>query len=217
LRGRHLRRFSELVVTDSGPSLRGLPVEVLFEPTWVTAPGRPTGLGLFALRTLVAAARGHFAIESPAETGARFVVRLPELEEEILGPELTAEESGKPTILLVEDDDGVRVLLHNALAKRGYRVIEARNGEEALMQSEICEANIDLLITDVVMPKMNGPTLARELIQTRPNTKMLLISGAPDDVGDVQELVKLGAHFMLKPFSQRELANRVDAVLNDQA
>lgn len=213
-RGRYLRRFAELTIADTGPSLRGIPVETLFEPSWTQAPGRPAGLSLFALRTLLGSARGHLTVENESETGAQFIIRLPEMEEEIMPAQTTKSEDAKPTILLVEDDDHVRVLLHNSLKKRGHQVIEARDGEEALMQADFHEGTIDLLISDVVMPRTNGVTLARELVRRRPETKLLLISGCPDDVADIQDLVKIGAHYVQKPFSQRDLVARAEAILS---
>jgi CheY-like chemotaxis protein len=215
-RGRYLQRFAEVTVADTGPSLRGVPVETLFEPSWTHSPGHPAGLSLFALRTLLGSARGHLTVESESDTGARFVIRLPEMEEENMPVQATKTPGVRPTILLVEDDDNVRVLLHNSLKKRGHMVIEARDGEEALMQSDFHDGPIDLLISDVVMPRTNGVKLARELVRRRPETKLLLISGCPDDVADIQDLVKIGAHYVQKPFSQRDLVARAEAMLSDK-
>jgi two-component system cell cycle sensor histidine kinase/response regulator CckA len=216
-RSRHLRRFVELAVKDEGPSLRHVPLEQLFEPTWTREPGRPSGLGLFTVRSVVNAAKGYLSVESEADLGAKFVLRLLQAEEEEQdGSTSSADvlESEHPTILLVEDDDGIRILLRNSLEKQNYRVLEARDGAEAMLQAELHEDPIDLLITDVVMPVMGGPALARELVKTRAGLKVLLISGCSDDVSEVRQLVVSGAHFVQKPFSQRELMDRVSSLLS---
>lgn len=217
-RARHLKRYVELSVKDNGLSLRGVPPEKLFEPTWTRDPGRPSGLSLFTVRNVVNAANGRLSVESEGETGAKFVIHLPVAEEEAEAttvPQIVAEEPIHPTILLVEDDDGIRILLRNSFEKRGYRVIEARDGAEAVFQSQLHDEPIHLLVSDVVMPVMDGPALARNLLESRPGIKLLLISGCPDELIDVQQLVNRGAHFVQKPFSQRELVARVAEILSE--
>jgi two-component system cell cycle sensor histidine kinase/response regulator CckA len=103
--------------------------------------------------------------------------------------------------------------LRNSLETRGYHVIEARDGAEGILQSTLNEGVIDLLITDVVMPAMDGPAMARNLAVTRPGIKVVFISGCPEDLVELQELVNLGAHYVQKPFSQRELLGHVDRIL----
>ncbi len=216
-RARHLSRYIELTVRDNGLSLKGVAAEKLFEPTWAQEPGRPSGLSLFTIRNVVNAANGHLSVESDGGAGAKFVVRLPESNEELSGsapPAVSVTMPGHPTILLVEDDDAIRILLRNSLEKTGYRVIEARDGAEAIFQAELHEDPIHLLITDVVMPVMGGPALARNLAQTHPGIRLLLISGCPEELVDVQQLVDNGAHFVQKPFTQRRLLACVEAILN---
>lgn len=217
-RARYLKRYVKLTVRDEGPSLRGVPAEKLFEPTWAIGHSKPSGIGLFAVRSVVNAVKGHFSVESEGESGVVFVMLVPQLEEEevpALPVPAAAKRAGtRPTILLVEDDDGIRVLLHNSLEKRGYRVIEARDGVEGVLQAELFDEPINLLITDVVMPVMDGPALALALTKTRPNLKLLLISGCPEDLIGTQQLINRGAHFAQKPFSQRELLARVDRILS---
>ncbi len=216
-RARHLRHYVKLTVKDGGPSLRGVPAERLFEPTWATGQGRPSGLGLFAIRNVISAAKGQLSVESAGEVGVAFVLLLPRLDEDAPmapAPAVAKQSENRRTILLVEDDDGIRVLLHNSLEKRGYHVIEARDGAEGVLQAELYEEPIDLLITDVVMPVMDGPALALTLAKTRPSLKLLLISGCPEELTDTQQLVNRGAHFVQKPFSQRELLARVDLILS---
>jgi two-component system cell cycle sensor histidine kinase/response regulator CckA len=219
-RASHLQRYVQLTVRDSGPSLRGSAVEELLEPSWNRQPGRPSGLGLFTVRNLVSSANGHLSLESEETMGASLVLLFPELQAEAEEPAhtpvvigVTAKRDRPVTLLLVEDDDGIRILLRNSFEKKGYAVIEARDGEEALLQADLNEGPIDLLVSDVVMPNMDGPTLARHLADTRPDIKILLISGCPNELDDVQHLVFRGDHFVQKPFSQRELLSRVEEIM----
>jgi hypothetical protein len=214
-RARHHSRFVELTVADTGLNLKGVPVERLFEPTWTKEPGRPAGLSLFTVRNVVNAANGHLSAITDDDSGTRFVIRLPEWKPDPLASD-TGDEPACPSILLVEDDDAIRILLRNSLEKQGYHVIEARDGAEAIFQADLHDERIDLLITDVVMPVMGGPMLARELLEKRPGIRLLMISGCPDDLLDVKQLIDRGAQFVQKPFSQRQLLARVDEILRDR-
>jgi|GEM_PF-5901756 len=217
-RARHLRRYVQLSIEDSGSGFNGHATEEVFEPSWSKEPSRPYGLGLFTARNVVSAANGHLSIESESEVGAKFVLLFPQVEEEIVLPEdrtVAARQKGQATLLLVEDDNAIRILLRNSFEKRGYRVLEARDGEEALFQAELHQEGIDLLISDVGMPNMDGPTLARQLVIGRPDIRVLLISGGPVEPGGVQDLIRRGAHFVQKPFSQQELLAQVEALLKD--
>jgi two-component system cell cycle sensor histidine kinase/response regulator CckA len=210
-RARHLKRYVRLTIQDSGPGLNSEATEELFQPLWNKELGRPSGLGLFTVRNMISATRGHLSVESEPDSGAKFVLLFPHIQAEMATPwkfEQAAKLDGQPTVLLVEDDDAIRILLNNCLEKRGYRVIEARDGEEALLQAEFCEERIHLLITDAAMPNMDGPTLARKLAISRPETKVLLISGSPQE-----DLQLNSAHFLSKPFSQRDLLACVERIL----
>jgi two-component system, cell cycle sensor histidine kinase and response regulator CckA len=217
-RSRHVRHYVQLTIADSGLSLKGIGTEELLQPSWNPDPGKPTGFGLLTVRGVVGAAKGHFSVESESGQGAKFVLLFPHLEEAsvTLSRPVEIETVAQPTILLVEDDHAIRILLRNSFEQKGYRVIEARDGAEAILQAELHEKTIHLVITDVVMPIMDGPALARSLAITRPDIKVLLISGCPDKLADVQQLLQRGAHFLQKPFSQRELIARVEAILSDR-
>jgi hypothetical protein len=218
-RARHSKSFVELTVTDEGPSLAGLALERIFEPAWTRGQGRASGLSLFSIQNVVNAAEGHLSVKNEKESGIKFTLLLPQMDEVVpvsvaaAAPVIQME--NQSTILLVEDDDGIRILLRNSLKKRGYRVIEARDGAEGILQAELYEGSINLLITDVVMPVMDGPALAENLAKTRPGIKLLLISGCPEDLVYTQQLVNRGAHFVQKPFSQRELVTLVETILSD--
>ena len=209
-RARYLRRYVQLTIRDAGPALNGVAAEELFQPSWNKELGRPSGLGLFTVRNLVSATHGHLSVESESATGVRFVLLFPQAEPETRALSTVQQASrmeGQATVLLVEADDAIRILLNNSLEQRGYRVIEARDGAEALLQAELSEEPIHLLITAVAMPQMDGLNLARRLLAAIPDTKLLLISG------DREEVIPDGAFHIRRPFSQRELLARVDAIL----
>lgn len=216
-RARHHKSFVRIAIHDTGPSLAATAAEELFEPRWCTNSTGSFNLGLYGVRNVVSASQGHLSVESEVRRGATFVLLFPCMDEEVPGA-IAAEESPKSvtyaTVLLVEDDDAIRILLRNSLEESGYQVIEARDGEEALLQAEMHEdEQIDLLISDVVMPNIDGPALARKLLATHSSTKILLISGCPKETAEVQHLVLCGAHYLVKPFSQRELLAEVERVL----
>jgi DNA-binding response OmpR family regulator len=169
---------------------------------------------LFTVRNLVSASGGHLGLESAAVTGARIVLSLPQFQDETASLEDSS--VPPPTILLVEDDDAIRILLSNSLEAKGYRVLEARDGEEALVQATLCDDPIQLLITDVVMPRMDGAALARRLTETRPSTKILLISGCATDLAAIQHLLDGGAHYLQKPFTQSALLEWIEANLQEK-
>ena len=154
-------------------------------------------------------------MESEGSAGATFVILLPQMDQETapVSDGMTEQRANQQAVLLVEDDTGIRVLLRNSLETRGYRVIEARDGAEGLLQASLYEGPIDLLITDVVMPLMDGPAMARSLGNERPGIKVLFISGCPEDPVDLQKMVDQGADYVQKPFSQRDLLVRVDRIL----
>lgn len=213
-RARHVSHFVELTVQDQGPPFRGSAAEELFDPPPGPAHGRPFSLGLFTLRSLLTASSGHLYLQNGQGAGGKVVLIFPQFQEDGPPAEPLASETGepvRPTVLLVEDDDAIRVLLTNSLEMQGYRVLEARDGGEALIQSELHEGHLDLLITDVAMPGMDGPTLAHRLTQTRPETKILLISGCVNDMDSIRQLIAGGAHYIQKPFSQWALLEWIEA------
>ncbi len=212
-RARHLKRYVRLTVEDSGPALNSTTADELFQPSWNKELGRPSGLGLFTVRNMISATRGHLTVDSETD-GARFVLLFPHVDAEISASSVfqeAAKLAGQQTVLLVEDDDAIRILLSNSLEKKGYRVIEARDGEEALLQADFCEEPIHLLIADAAMPNMDGPTLVRKLCTSRPDTKVLLISSSPEE--DALQGTGVEAHFLSKPFSQRELIARLELII----
>jgi len=204
--------YSALSVTDTGT---GIPPSVLgkiFEPFFTTKEvGKGTGLGLSTVYGIVKQSGGFIFADSKVGEGTRFVIYLPVHREEagagrVRKTEKTKKDElwGSGTVLLVEDEPMVRTVAERALTRHGYTVITADNGEDAL---EIIARNepIDLLISDVVMPGMDGPTMVREARQSRPELKILFISGYAEE--QLRKSIDIeNVNFLPKPFSVTELA-----------
>jgi len=160
---------------------------------------------------------GHIFVYSEPETGTTFKMFFPRV-----GGAIEARPSALPvlepetesgTILLVEDDDQVRLLARNILRRRGYVVLEAPNGGEALLICEQHPGNIDLLLTDVVLPRMSGRLLAERLVPSRPTMKVLYMSGYTDDAILQHGIINSGVAFLQKPFTPTTMARKVREVL----
>ncbi len=210
-----VRSFVRVQLKDSGPGISPDVRDHLFEPFYTTKPhGTGTGLGLSIVRALVEEAGGQVAATNAPGEGACFEILLPRID----GPgEPAKEEPPGPatstTILLAEDEDALRSMLQTLLARNGYHVLAASNGRDALDQACSYKGTIDLLLSDVRMPELDGPTLAIALKRSRPSIKTLLISGFLGDTG-----ITLGGEendwaFMQKPFSMSELLKNIRQTL----
>ncbi len=206
--------YAGLVVKDTGFGMDRETLRRSFEPFFTTKDsGKGTGLGLSTVYGIVTQSGGTIRVDTEPGEGASFEVllpRTPELEERGPDPgEITEELAGTATVLLVEDEAVVRALVREVLEEYGYIVIEAGSGHEALLHCERESGNIDLLVTDVVMPRMGGRELAAEVLRVRPDVKVLYISGyapwAEDAASDV--------HFLAKPFTPSALARAVRKIL----
>ena len=215
--------YTCVVVTDTGHGISPENLDRIFEPFFSTKEvGAGTGLGLSTVYGIVKQSGGFVFAESEVGVGTTFSIYLPHhiaVEGEAAAGEAAAEESrdlsGIGTILLVEDEDGVRAFSARALRNKGYEVLEARSGEAALEQLNDRQRAIDLLITDVVMPKIDGPTLVREVREQRPNLKVIFISGYTEDAFRKRLDQDAGIHFLPKPFSLKQLAGKVKEVLRE--
>lgn len=221
-------RYVAIEVEDTGC---GIPPDILpriFEPFFSTKEiGSGTGLGLSTVYGVVRQTGGFISVESKVGKGTRFVVFLPALDEEQKAQALSVAEeesddrpgpdlTGKGTILLVEDEDAVRVFSARALRNKGYNVFEARSGEEAIEVLEENGRQIDLTVTDVVMPQMDGPTLYKHIQEKWPRMKVVFVSGYTED--RLREQFKAGEeiHFLGKPFSLKQLASKVKDLLDEE-
>lgn len=207
-----------LTVSDTGVGMDTETQAHLFEPFYTTkGAGRGTGLGLATVYGVVKQSAGSIRVESALGQGSGFSIYLPRVAG-IPGPEDAPVRSdsltGSETILLVEDEKVVQDVAREILEKRGYHVLAACHPGEALLLAEQHPRQIDLLLTDVVMPKASGPELARRLLTVRPDMKVLYMSGYTDEQVLHQEVPDQGRAFLPKPFKPETLARKVREVLD---
>jgi PAS domain S-box-containing protein len=210
-----------VTVTDTGTGIAPEILASIFDPFFTTKePGRGTGLGLSTVYGIVKQAGGHIEVESAPDQGSAFRIYLPQFEGVPHGRMLTRPGEpyprGEETVLLVEDEESVRVFASKALEKQGYTVLEARHGRDALLRLAEYGGPIQLLITDIVMPEMSGSELARRLTAERPDLRVLYMSGYADGETAVRGLAA-GAAYLQKPFTSDTLARKVREVLGATA
>ncbi len=203
-------------VSDNGCGMSAEVREHIFEPFYTTKePTKGTGLGLATVFGIVKQSGGSIEVESEPGRGTRFQIYFPAVACEV-SPEVPPEkevEMGRATILLVEDDEGVRRLARLALETFGYRVFEAAQGREALELLRSGSPTIQLVITDVVMPEMNGRELVEELRKQCQQTKVLFMSGYTDDAVVRNGVLEAAEFFLQKPFTPTTLARKVHEIL----
>jgi len=213
--------YVRLTVSDTGSGLSPEAREHLFEPFFSTKPkSKGAGLGLAMVHGAVKQNDGAIDVTSVAGKGATVTLYLPRGDEEAaditeVAPAMPL--GGSETIVLVEDDERVRGLAARVLTRQGYRVDDYPNGAEALTAIHGDSKPIHLLITDVVMPGMNGRVLAQHAQSLRPSIKVLYTSGYADDVMLHHGVRKRGVEFLAKPYSGEQLARRVREVLDKPA
>lgn len=205
-----------LAVSDTGQGIDEHTLSLVFEPFFTTKE-EGTGLGLSTVYGIVKQSGGHIWVDSKPYLGTRFKVYLPRVEasadEEASGPTPSASLAGSETVLLVEDDEDVRTVTTRTLVERGYTVWDAVGAEEALRICDEHSEPIQLLITDVVLPRMNGTKLARILTSLRPGLKVLYMSGYTGSAGDERGVLRPDDQYLEKPFSPETLARKVREVL----
>ncbi len=220
-------------VADTGTGIPSAIIDKIFEPFFSTKDvGKGTGLGLSTVYGIIKQTGGFIYVDSVEGEGATFRIFLPRYDaaaqqadaaERIAGVIEAADEvkravsadlTGQGTILLVEDEEGLRALNARGLASRGYTVLEASNGVEAIDVMEKSHGKVDLVVSDVVMPEMDGPTLLRELRSRDPDLKIIFVSGYAEDAfqkhlpADGQQFA-----FLAKPFTLKQLVNAVKETL----
>jgi PAS domain S-box-containing protein len=208
-----------LTVSDTGTGIDAETQARIFEPFFTTkAQGRGTGLGLATVYGVVKQSGGYIWVYSEIGQGTTFKVYLPQVPNEVekLAPEKAASgpAPGTETILFVEDEESVRELVSEYLRAQGYSIIEASDGVQALDLAAKHNGPIQLLITDVVMPRLSGRELATRLAATRPTVKVLYISGYTDDSIFRHGVLEGGMAFLQKPFNLKSIAQKVREVLD---
>jgi nitrogen-specific signal transduction histidine kinase len=207
-----------LAVTDSGSGIEPDVMPHLFEPFFTTkSVGKGTGLGLATVYGIVKQNHGGIDVESTLGSGSTFRIYFPETHERAAEgvPAAAAEPpaTGRATILIVEDDPGIRDLSAKILSRQGYDVLTADGGDEAREISERHDGLIDVLLSDVMMPGMNGPMVAEMLTKMRPGLKVVFMSGYTDDAVVRHAVMERDVPFLQKPFTPERLANKIVEVL----
>lgn len=220
--------ISDFVLIEVSDTGTGMPVEVLskvFEPFFTTKDvGQGTGLGLSTVYGIVKQTDGFIYVDSEVGKGTTFKIMLPrhvekegeEAVPEVKKPTEHADLTGSACIMLVEDEEAVRAFAARALASRGYTVHEASTGIEALELMEEIDDTIDLVISDVMMPEMDGPTLLKNLRKTQPELKIIFVSGYAEDAFAKNLDENETFSFLPKPFSLKQLATAVKEVLDGE-
>ncbi|MDR3372494.1 MAG: response regulator [Ancalomicrobiaceae bacterium] len=223
--GMPLADYVLIEVTDTGTGIPPAIMEKIFEPFFTTKPiGQGTGLGLSTVYGITKQTGGYIYCISEEGKGTTFAIFLPRQSEPASDkadqprPEAPAQATdltGSATILLVEDEEAVRAFASRALASRGYIVHEAGTGMEALAVMAETDGKIDLVVSDVVMPEMDGPSLLRELRKQQPDLKIIFVSGYAEDAFARNLPEGEAFHFLPKPFSLKQLATAVKEALEN--
>ena len=209
-----------LAVTDTGCGMDQQTKARLYEPFFTTKEkGKGTGLGLSTVYGIVKQSGGNIWVDSEIGVGSTFKVCLPRehaaTKAMVIKPATVPRRSTRTeTILIVEDEEALRKVVKRSLDAVGYTVLTAANGDEALETSARHVGDIPLLLTDVVMPRMSGSTLFRELSKTRPTLKVLYMSGYTDDTIVHHDVLDAGIQFLSKPFTAADLTRKVQETLD---
>jgi two-component system cell cycle sensor histidine kinase/response regulator CckA len=207
-----------LAISDTGMGMTPEVKARIFEPFFTTKEmGKGTGLGLSTVFGIVKQHNGYIMAYSEPGNGASFKIYLPRVEEELESEGRKVPQratGGKETILIVEDDEGLRTMAGMMLEDLGYTVLSCPSGEEALARLTAYEGGVELLFTDVVMPGMNGKSLAEEVRSLRPEVKVLYTSGYPDNDIEHRGVLDPAALFIQKPFTSAALGAKIRKALN---
>jgi two-component system, cell cycle sensor histidine kinase and response regulator CckA len=211
-----------LSVSDTGAGMDRETQSRIFEPFFTTKEkGKGTGLGLSTVYGIVKQGGGYIFAQSEPGCGTTFRIYLPRVADPADSPRVDkhaqAAAGGSETVLLVEDEESVRELVRETLKTRGYTVIEASDGIAGMRVSEEYQGNIEILITDVVMPGMSGRELAKRVAAARPNIRVLYLSGYTEDAIIHEGALEPGTGFLQKPFTLQVLARKVREVLQGES
>jgi CheY-like chemotaxis protein len=213
-------RYVELDVTDTGTGMAPEVQQRIFEPFFTTKAGKGTGLGLASVYAIVKAWNGFIFVHSILGRGTTFSLFFPAIDQpekiETKSVQQTLISRGTETLLVVEDEEALRKVLVRILEKQGYHVLQAGDGAEGVQIASDYAGAIDLLLTDAMMPKMNGKELAAELKRTRPQTKVIFISGYPHEVLSQQGVLDSSIQLIQKPFELDFLTGKIRNILDEK-
>jgi two-component system cell cycle sensor histidine kinase/response regulator CckA len=209
-----------LTVTDDGTGMDAATQSKAFEPFFTTKPvGHGTGLGLSTVYGIVTQCGGHVRVSSEVGRGTTFRVYLPRIEEQgappVVGAPTGSLRTGSETVLVAEDEEPVRRLMRGTLEGAGYTVLEAGDGAEALTLCDQNRGKVRLVVTDVVMPHLDGAALGEWILSVDPSVKVLFVSGYAEDLLESKGIQLAAAAFLNKPFTPDELLAKVREVLDD--
>jgi CheY-like chemotaxis protein len=219
--GSHPGKYVMLAVSDDGRGMDRETLEHIFEPFFTTKEaGRSTGLGLATVYGIVKQNEGYISVSSEPGKGTMFKVYLPGAIDERVEPQRDATPEmprGRgETVLLVEDEKPILNLSKDILERFGYRVLTASTPSEALRVARTESGTIDLLLTDVVMPEMDGRALAHMIADAHPGVRCLYVSGYTSDVIAHRGILDDGVHFLEKPFTMQDLGSKVREALDGE-
>jgi len=208
-----------LAVSDTGHGMDSETLSHIFEPFFTTkAEGKGTGLGLATVFGIVKQSGGHVSVYSEPSRGTTFRVYLPRVDARTPANEVAVviapPSRGTETVLLVEDAEALRPMIHEILEAAGYHVLESSDPEEAVLRAGVHDGPLDLVLTDVVMPRMSGPGLVKAVQATRPGVKVLFMSGYTNETIGRRGILEPGVHFLQKPFTSEALLGSVRTALD---
>ena len=218
--------YVQMNVTDDGIGMDAATQAHIFEPFFTSKDaGKGTGLGLSTVYGIVKQSNGFIWVDSSPGEGASFKVFFPRIaapaaevkEADLSGPAIEDMPGGNETILLVEDEEQIRRVAVEVLTLLGYKVLEASNGVQALQLAELVKEPIHMLLTDVVMPKMNGQDVADKLKNSHAESSVLFMSGYTNDIIATEGILEKDTNFLGKPFTPRTLALKVREVLDSRS
>ncbi|MGB8914451.1 MAG: PAS domain S-box protein [Candidatus Sulfotelmatobacter sp.] len=213
-------RYATLIVSDTGAGISPDHLPHIFDPFYTTKPsGKGTGLGLATVYGIVKQNHGFVWAYSEVGVGTVFKIYWPCVRDRVTTVDpsdgtVETVSGGTETVLLVEDEDALRHATAEFLGLRGYNVLQARDGQDALSIARSHRESIDLAVTDVVMPRVSGGQLAKELAQVRPETRVLFVSGYTAQTVIDHKVIDVESNFLQKPFTLKQLEGKVRAVLD---
>jgi CheY-like chemotaxis protein len=213
--------YVALAISDNGCGIDKKTLDNIFEPFFTTKDvGEGTGLGLATTYGIVKQNNGFINVYSEPKTGTTFRIYFPRCrtdEEQNIENKKTKDVSGgNETILLVEDERNIRIITQKFLEKHGYNVLLAAEPTKAIKKASEYPGKIDLLLSDIIMPIMNGPEMAEKLKKTRPEMKQLFMSGYTANVVSQSEILDENINFLSKPFSSETLTTKIRAILDEE-